>query len=410
MDDYDPDSLTLDKAVSLVLDLVEPIPETEELELFEASNRILARPVVSSIQVPAGRNSAMDGYALKHTDLNNTGPTRLTVIGKSLAGHPWTGVLQTGQTVRITTGALLPDAADCVVMQEQVEIDGERITIRTPQKPGQHVREAGSDIQQSQTVLETGSRLGPAELGLLASVGNDKAVVCRRPRVAIFSTGDELVAPGETPRHGQIYDSNRYILHGLLDRAGAEIIDLGIVADSKTALEETFAKAQSADVIISTGGVSVGEADFVRDVLADLGQLHLWKIAMKPGRPLTVGKLNRGGLFFGLPGNPVSGIVTFHLFVAAALNKMQGLPRQQALSLPACCTDTLRKLPGRIEFQRGIMRKNTAGQWEVSTTGLQDSHVLTSVHKANCFIILEMDSSGAEKGDMVNVIPFSGLS
>ncbi len=406
MDDHDPDSLSIENAKALILDLVKPITDFQTLLLTDAYDRILAIDVVSQIRVPAGRNSAMDGYALIHGDLNSNKDTSLTLVGKSLAGHPWPGTLKPGEAIRITTGALIPNGADCVIMQEVVTVKDNHIHIKGQHSKHQYIREAGSDIDLSEKVLKRGCKLGAAELGLLAAIGKSSVEVVRQPRVAIFSTGDELVSPGQNPEYGQIFDSNRFTLTGLLKKTGAEILDLGIVADTQKALEKAFEQSREADLIISTGGVSVGEADYVRQVLQSMGKLHMWKIAMKPGRPLTVGKLNSGSLFFGLPGNPVSGMVTFHLFVAAALRKIQAIDQHTDLVFPAICTNKLNKLPGRVEFQRGILSTNGKGNWEVATTGLQDSHVLTSMHLANCYIILDLESRGAEEGEVVKVMPF----
>lgn len=408
MNDFDPDSLNIDQAVEKTLLAVSAITERDVVSVFNACNRILATDIRSDVNVPSERNSAMDGYAVRFADLQS-GNTMLKLVGKSLAGHPYRDKLPPATAVRITTGALVPEGADCVVMQEVVERNDNTVTIPNDQKQFQFIREAGSDIAIGSTVLPSGCRIGPAEMGLLAATGATKVEVYRRPRVCVFSTGDELTDPGKTPEFGQIYDSNRFVLAGLVQRAGAEFEDLGIIADKPEALEDAFKRASHADLVISTGGVSVGEADFVREVLENNGTVHMWKVAMKPGRPLTLGRINKGGLFFGLPGNPVSGMVTFHLFVTAALCKMQNLAQPERLYLNAVCVNTLRKAPGRVEYQRGVMQQQEDGEWQVSTTGLQDSHVLTSMHKANCFIVLPVESTGASVGQAVRILPFSGL-
>ncbi len=408
MSDFDPSSLNIEQAVEKTLLAVSAIHDKEMVNIFNSCGRVLATDIISDFNVPAGRNSAMDGYAVRFSDLQ-TGKTPLTLVGKSLAGHPYLGELPAASVIRITTGALVPSGADCIVMQEIIEVETDAIVIPEGQKHLQYVREAGSDIAMGSTVLASGCRIGPAEMGLIAATGITQVEVYRRPKVCIFSTGDELTEPGETPEFGQIYDSNRFVLAGLAQQAGAEFEDLGIIPDTPEALEHAFQQASSADMVISTGGVSVGEADFVREVLKKNGTVHMWKVAMKPGRPLTLGRITNGGLFFGLPGNPVSGMVTFHLFVTPALCKMQNLPQPQRLYISAICLNTLHKAPGRVEYQRGVMAQRENGDWEVSTTGLQDSHVLSSMHKANCFIVLPLACDGISEGQQVKILPFTGL-
>lgn len=410
MTDFDPDSLTIEQARSLVLELTPVISETETVTLANASGRILATDCISSVKVPPARNSAMDGYAIRFSELSADANTTLQLAGKSLAGHPFESAVEKGTAIRITTGALVPENADCIIMQEHVSVDEGNLEIPIANhKHGQFIRDAGTDIGQGETVLTAGTYLGAAELGLIAAIGQSEVTVFRRPIAAIFSTGDELVAPGESPKNGQIYDSNRFTLTSLFTQADVDVIDLGIVQDSPTALRETFDKASTCDLIVSTGGVSVGEADYVRQILEEKGSLHMWKVAMKPGRPLTVGRLSDRSVFFGLPGNPVSGMVTYYLFVTSALRKMRSQPIKKEFSIKACCQNKLKKMPGRVEYQRGILSKNDEQVWIVETTGLQDSHVLTSMHKANCFIVLNMASSGAEANEFVDVIPFESL-
>ncbi len=407
MDDYDPDSLSIEQAHKLILSLVVPIQETETVNLTTATGRTLASDVNSQIQVPPCRNSAMDGYAFRQKDIVPNAATTLIIAGKSLAGHPRLQEIEPNTCVRVTTGAAIPPAADCVVMQELVTVESGKIIIPSAKMDSRFIREAGSDIDFNDKVLKRGTLLGAAELGLLASIGNNDIKTFRRPRVAIFSTGDELVNPGKVPKNGQIFDSNRFVLWAQLEQIGAEIIDLGIVNDSIESMRDTFAKAVTADLLISSGGVSVGEADYVREVLKSCGELQLWKIAMKPGRPLTVGKLNNGCLFFGLPGNPVSGMVTFQFFVSAALKKLQNQKQEKQLTLSAICLTDLSKTPGRVELKRGIYSENKRGGWQVEATGNQDSHMLTSMVKANCFILLGLETGNVEKGKEVKIIPFS---
>ncbi|MDO6461393.1 molybdopterin molybdotransferase MoeA [Granulosicoccaceae sp. 1_MG-2023] len=407
--DKDPESLPLEEALRRILSQVQPSGGRETLPLKAAAGRVLADALHSALDVPPERVSAMDGYAVRFADLPATAPFRLPLAGKSLAGHPFAGALPEAQAVRITTGAVVPEGADTIIIQEVTEQQGGHLHVHEFPRAGQYVRAAGSDIQAGSTLLPAHTALSPAALGLAAAAGYAELSVVAKPRVAVFSTGDELVAPGHTAALGQIYDSNSSTLYGLLMRNGCDVDDLGIVRDTPEALDAAFVRAASADVIISTGGVSVGEADFVKDTLARHGRMQLWKIAVKPGKPLTFGVLDSGALFFGLPGNPVSGVVTFALFVRPALQRLQGLPPTQALSLPALCTDTLRKAPGRREFQRGILRSGPDGRLQVSTTGEQESHILSSLRQANCFVVLSEQSDGARPGDQVSVIPFSEL-
>jgi molybdopterin molybdotransferase len=305
------------------------------------------------------------------------------------------------------TGALMPDGADAVLMQEHVSRDAGKISFKNGSvKHGQNVRYAGEDTRRGDTVLLAGQRLGPADLGLLASVGVAEVRVTRRPRVAFFSTGDELASAGTLLGSGQIYDSNRYTLYGMLSRLEIECYDLGVIPDRRDAIRAVFRAASDlADLVLSSGGVSVGEADYVTETLGELGEVSLWRMAMKPGKPLAFGRLGKA-LFFGLPGNPVSVMATFYQFVLPAIRKMAGEPAREPLLIQARCTHELKKAPGRMEFQRGVLKPAPAGQWQVSTTGTQGSHLLSSMSKANCFILLAAESAGADKGELVTVQPF----
>jgi molybdopterin molybdotransferase len=314
-----------------------------------------------------------------------------------------------GECVRIMTGAVLPTGSNAVVMQEHAEVQQERVRIGPGHRCHQNVRDAGEDVKRGATVLRAGTRLRPAELGLLASLGFGELRVRRRPRIAFFSTGDELKSIGEQLGPGDVYDSNRYTLYGMLTRLGAEIIDMGVVSDDRNELRRGFREASEvADAVITSGGVSVGEADFVREILASLGQVSFWKIAMKPGRPLAFGRLGEA-LFFGLPGNPVSVMVTFYEFVQPALRRMMGELDPTPVSIPVRCVSKLRKRPGRTEFQRGILYRGEDGELLVRSTGQQGSGILTSVSQANCFIVLPDDSTGSSPDDMVEVQPFEGM-
>jgi molybdopterin molybdotransferase len=349
----------------------------------------------------------MDGYAVRSTDCLHREATVLEVVGAAFAGAPFDGRVSAGQCVRIMTGAVLPEGADAVLMQEDVSREGNQIRFRIETiGSGQNVRCAGEDIRRGETVLEAGQPLRAAELGLLASVGVSEVGVTRRLRVAFFSTGDELAGTGAPLRPGQIYDSNRYTLFGTLALPAIEPYDLGVIPDRRDAIRDAFSAASRlADVVLTSGGVSVGEADYVTETLGELGDIGFWRMAMKPGKPLAFGHLG-DAVFFGLPGNPVSVMATFYQFVLPAIRKMTGERQREALVFQARCTETLRKAPGRMEFQRGILKSGDSGQWTVSTTGIQGSHVLSSMSRANCFVLLSAESSGAKEGELVTVQPF----
>jgi molybdopterin molybdotransferase len=335
----------------------------------------------------------------------------LREIGSALAGKPFAGKVGLRQCVRIMTGAVMPEGTDTVVIQEVVQASADhRVRIPGGQKHGQNVRYAGEDLKIGVPVLAPGKSLRPAELGLIASLGIGEVRVKRRLRVAFFATGDELASIGAPLREGEVYDSNRYTLHGMLARLGVEIADLGVVRDDPAQLESAFRKAaQQADVVITTGGVSVGEADFVKQLMAKLGEVLFWKIAMRPGRPMAFGKINNSYLF-GLPGNPVAVMVTFYQLVRDALLHLSG--RTDDFSLPllkATTGEALRKVPGRTEYQRGIVYYEDT-EWKVRTTGQQGSGVLRSMSEANCFIVLEHERGAVKAGERVAVQLFEGLA
>jgi molybdopterin molybdotransferase len=406
-DEYDPNSLSVDQARARISALVKNRSKTETIPLLAGLGRVLARDVISSINVPPHANSAMDGYALRISDLHADGATTLKVVASIFAGHPFNGQIKAGECVRIMTGAPMPADVDTVIMQERVQInDDDHISIAFIPKKEENVRKAGEDIQQGQVILSQGSQLRPADLGLLASLGVADIQVYQSLKIAFCSTGDELVAPGQTIQAGQIFDSNRYCLHGLLQQLHVDIIDLGIIADDKDAIRQAFIEgSQQADIFITTGGVSVGDADYVKDILAELGEVDFWKIAMKPGRPLAFGQLD-SCIFFGLPGNPVSAMVTFDQFLKPAVLAMQGIKSEKTKRLRLRSLSKLRKRPGRVEFQRGILTTNEKGELCVRSTGAQGSHILSSMNQADCYIILDSDSQGAEFGDIVEVEPF----
>jgi len=351
----------------------------------------------------------MDGYALRHADLDAAADTRLAVVGTALAGAAFSGVVGPGQAVRIMTGAVMPRGADTVVMQEAAKADGDDVLVAPGVKPGQHLRRAGEDLAKGKAALAAGKRLTPADLGLLASLGYAEVTVRRRPRIAFFSTGDELASIGRPLAPGEVYDSNRYTLYGALTRLGVEILDMGVVRDEPAAMEAAFREAAAqADAILTTGGVSVGDADYVKDMVARLGEVHFWKIDIKPGRPMAFGQVQSTWLF-GLPGNPVAVMVTYLQIVQDALLKLMGvdpLPMRPTFRLP--CASAIKKLAGRREFPRGQLFQ-ADGQWQVRVSGNQGSGVLRSMSEADCFIVLPEDSGNVSVGDLVEVQPFEGL-
>ncbi len=402
-----PDLLSVNQARQKIIEEMICLAETESLPLRETLGRVLAGDSYSPIDVPPHTNSAMDGYAVNSDDLPATGTRGLRIIGTSWAGKPFTKSLQPDTAVRIMTGAVMPEGADTVIMQEHVKLNNDVVHIGTGQIAGQHVRAAGEDLQAGQLVLKQGRCINTADLGLLGSLGLERATVFRRVKVAFFSTGDELRSAGETLKPGQIYDSNRYTLYGLLTKLNVEIIDMGVVPDTQTAVETAFLEAaQQADVLITTGGVSVGDADFVTDTLEKLGSISFWRIAMKPGRPLAFGHFS-DTVFFGLPGNPVSTMVTFIEFVRPALLKLSGrLDPLTRFSLNVPTQSKLKKAPGRAEFQRALLERDDQGLLTVKSTGAQGSGILRSMSEANCFIVLSAEQGSVEAGELVEVQPF----
>jgi len=414
MDGYDPDALSVDRARAVVRSFLAPVSTNERLALRTALGRVLGEDIVSTLDVPAHDNSAMDGYALRYADLKPEGETVLRLAGDAFAGRRFEGTVGKNECVRIMTGAVIPAGADTVVIQEIVHAQGDAVRIPAGQRRGQNRRLKGEDLAVGRTVLRAGQLIGPAELGLIASLGLAEVWVRRRLRVAFFSTGDELSQIGTPLAPGQVYDSNRYTLYGMLTRLNCDLIDMGVVRDDRASLERALKTAAAdADVIITSGGVSVGEADFIRELLTRLGEVVFWKIAMKPGRPMAFGKIAHAGNeahFFGLPGNPVAVMVTFYQFVREALLALAGRDGDCTLpSLQVPCSAAIKKSPGRTEFQRGMLMRDEQGQWRVSPAGTQGSGVLRSMSEANCFIVLEHERGSIKPGDLVQVQLFDGL-
>ena len=408
-DDSGPNSITPEQALEKIFSSLNRINDTESLPIRETLGRVLAEDIYSEINVPSGRNSAMDGYALNSNDIPEQGVTSLTVIGSSFAGSPCRDNVSNGQCVRIMTGAVMPEGTDTVIMREDVETLNDTIRIDHKTRAGSNVREAGEDLAIGDQVLTRGVKLSPAGLGLLASLGIAELNVIRKLKVAFFSTGDELRSIGEELEDGMIYDSNRYTLYGMLSRSGVDITDMGVVRDNQELMQQAFQQAKdSFDVLITSGGVSVGEADFVKETLEQQGEVNFWKVAMKPGRPLTFGHAGNT-VFFGLPGNPVSVMVTFYQFVQPALRKLSGENPALPVMFKVPCLSRLRKRPGRVEYQRGLLAADKDGRMTVRRTGAQGSGILHSMAAANCFIILPMENDGVQPEDLVDVQPFYGI-
>ena len=411
-DDYDPNSMPVERARALIKQFLAPLEATERLHIRQALGRTLAMDVVSPVAVPGHDNSAMDGWALRFADVAATGTTHLSPSRRVLCRQAiqWRG--GGGQAARIFTGGVIPAGADSVVMQERAHREDDDVVIDAGAvtRLGQNRRLAGEDIVAGATVFQQGQALRPAEIGMLASLGINEIAVYRRLRVAFFSTGDELVPIGTELQQGEIYDSNRYTMHALLTRLDCEPIDMGVVRDVPADIERAFGiAAANADVVITTGGVSVGDADYVKGILEKLGEVVFWKIAMKPGRPLAYGRIG-GAHFFGLPGNPVSAMVTFYQFVRDALLVLQGRRNSEPLpTFKATLASPIKKAPGRTEFQRGVLARAGDGSYTVRTTGDQGSGILSSMSRANCFVVLPTEVGNVDAGTLVDVQMLEGL-
>lgn len=440
---YDPQALRADSVNLFLAELVEPVTQVESVGVFEALGRVLASDIVSPISVPPHDNSAMDGFAFDGAQLSSQTSTQvplvLKVLGTALAGKAWSGRVEPGECVKIMTGAILPAGLDTVVPQELVTVRAERPDLITLAPnlihAGDNRRLRGEDLMQGQPALQKGELLTPAALGLIASLGIESVAVWRKLRVAYFSTGDEILSLGEAPREGAVFDSNRYTVFGLLKRLSCEVIDLGVVRDDPALLEAAFVRAAlAADAIITSGGVSVGEADYTKTMMKKLGDVAFWKIAMRPGRPMAVGRIlkdklasspyaasarsyqtdssldsSEAAILFGLPGNPVAVMVTFLAFVRPALLKMMGCAAGAPPLLKARSAEAIRKKPGRTEYQRGIVSSARGGTLQVNTTGNQGSGVLSSMVQANGLIVLHHSQGNVAAGDEVDVMMFEGV-
>ncbi len=412
---YNPDSLSVRQARDLISGFVSPISGIEKLPLRHTLGRVLAEDVISPVSVPGFDNAAMDGFAFSSEKLDLGNPVILKVVGVSFAGRPFSSCIGFGECVRIMTGAMIPEGCDTVVQQENVEIiDEDHLNIPARMvTPGDNIRKAGENISEGAVVLAEGTVLRPAHLGLLASVGLQEIAVRRKVRVALFSTGDELRPAGMELDNGTIYDSNRAVLTGLMERLGCDVLDMGIVGDDPGELEDALRRAcKNADAIVTSGGVSVGAADYTKQVMAKMGDVAFWSIRMRPGRPMAFGRIRSGcnhAFLFGLPGNPVAVMVSFYFFVRDALLHMTGAQSSSLLSIKAQVATNLSKRVGRMEFQRGIVSQNADGNLTVRTTGEQGSGILRSMTEANCIIVLPEERGKVRVGEWVEIIQLEGL-
>jgi molybdenum cofactor synthesis domain-containing protein len=401
--------LTVAESVERILIQIAKPDRVERVALSDAINRVLAEDQTSSFHVPQHTNSAMDGYAICAEQLPTKESQSLTVVGQVFAGGRYDGILAPDEAVEIMTGAALPSGADSIVIREATQRDGSQITFSDSVSVGQHVRQKGEDIKAGTVALSAGSLIRPQEQGLLASLGKLKIAVFKQLRVAIFSTGDEVVAQGQSLPENCIYDTNRFTLTGLLHRMGCHVVDLGIIEDSQASMERVLSRAaKQADMVISSGGVSMGRADYIKQALDTVGEIGFWRVAMRPGRPLAFGTL-QGIPFFGLPGNPVAVMVTFLQFVQPALRKMMGQRGWQPIKMMAVAQEKIKSRAGRIDYSRGVYRINDQGELVVQTTGAQGSGILTSMVQANCLIEIGEQYSQVEAGERILIQPFSDL-
>ncbi|HEJ9541186.1 TPA: molybdopterin molybdotransferase MoeA [Proteus mirabilis] len=400
--------LSLDEALEKLLEKPVAITDTLSIPLHNAAGYILSEHITSPLNVPPFDNSAMDGYGVRYTDLNTQSP--LPIAGKAFAGVPFEGELPQGQCVRIMTGAMIPAGVDTVIMQEETQVTDNGILFPHPAKLGQNIRRIGEDIKQNDIVLPAGTKLSTAQLPLIASLGIANINVYRKLKVAVFSTGDELQTIGQPLKAGQIYDTNRFAVRLMLEKLDCDVLDLGVIPDSPEKLRETFKTADAqADLVISSGGVSVGEADYTKQILDEIGEIGFWKLAIKPGKPFAFGHLHNAW-FCGLPGNPVSATVTFYQLVQPLIARLSGFSQWRAPQrFHAKTCSPLKKSAGRLDFQRGIASINENGEWQVTTSGHQGSHVYSSFSVANCFIVLKRERGKVAAGETVTIELFNPL-
>lgn len=410
----EPELLPVAVAQQRLFESLKPLTKVEQVSIDDALFRVLSEGVVSPMDVPSQANSAMDGYALSSASIPSAGESSLTVVGTAWAGRPYDSEIRTGECVRIYTGAIMPAGADTVVIQEHVRATDNAIDIDADVTAAKNVRMAGEDVERGQEILSKGRSLQAADIGVMASLGIKSVNVFRRLKVAFFTTGDELQSLelhqlGDSLAPGMLFDSNRHTLAAMLKTLHVEIVDLGIVRDNERDTREALLKASElADLIVTSGGVSAGDADFVTRAFHDLGDVSFWKLAMRPGRPLAYGNIGNAA-FFGLPGNPVAVMVTFLQFVQPALRFLSGNTEVFTMEIPARCLSKLRKSPGRVEYQRGVMRLDENGELVVESTGKQGAGRLSSMSRANCLIIIAAETDGVMPGDKVMVQPFRGL-
>lgn len=396
--------LPVREAVQQMLDSIQPTAEIETVFISDAVDRILAQPIDSTVDIPSYDNSAMDGYALRAEDLSQPGST-LTLVGQALAGHSFQGELKPGECIRIMTGAQVPASASAVIPQEDTEVQADspkQIRFQVSAKVGQNIRRQGEELKIGSPVFAVGHRFTPVDIGLLASLGIAEVAVKQQLTIALFSTGDELVQPGQPKRADQIYDSNRFVLHAMIERMGFNVLNLGLIPDNKQEIADAFMTAAAkADAIVCSGGVSVGDADYTKQVIDELGAVGFWKVAMKPGKPFAFGKVN-GTWFFGLPGNPVSATVTFQQLALPALRRLAGEREYKPMIITAEAGELLKKRPGRADFQRGILRCEN-GVNRVYSAGAQGSGMLSSLVHGNCLILLSQEQGSVHPGEQVSV-------
>lgn len=404
VNEFDPDALDEEKAVNFILDSIISKKNKERLPIRETLGRVVGNNIKAKLNIPNFNNSAMDGYAVNIKLLKKNNYI-LQQKGISLAGQPYSKNLSANTTIKVMTGAVIPNNCDAVVMKEMVDIKNNNLYFPKILEKNQNIREIGEDIKKNDIVIKKGEVITHSHLGILSSLGIKEIDVMAKPIVSFFSTGDELVSIDTKLSKGMIYDSNRYILYGLLKKLPVIIKDMGVAKDNKkTLIKKLMSCSQKSDIIITTGGVSVGDADYIKDALNKLGNINFWKIAIKPGRPLAYGKINKS-YFFGLPGNPVSAVVTFQLFVTLAIEKLVGVRENRYIKIEAITTNNLSKKRGRVEYKRGYFSQ-VNNENLVSVSGQQGSNILTSLSNANCYIRLDSNVSKVKKGDKVTVIPF----